>query len=52
MQGLFVLFPTFLFAIFAAAVVWYVSSTKSRQRTSTSCQTMPNTLGINKQQES
>ena len=27
MQGLFVLFPTFLFAIFAAAVVWYVSRT-------------------------
>jgi hypothetical protein len=51
MQGLFVLFPTFLFAIFAAAVVWYVSN-KACLRDNATCQTLSKSLDTNKQQES
>lgn len=48
MQGLFVLLPTLLFAVFAGVVVWVVNCSKSRHRASSACQSMHETLTTDK----
>lgn len=49
MQGLVVLLPTLLFAIFAAVVVWFETYYRSRSRDNTDCQSLGKTLDTNKQ---